>query len=445
MSYTTSTLSIIDQDIEGGQKEFWYRTADTIQQVLATGYFTDALQKRMGIGDLVFVLSGTPATATLTEGAAVFPNTVGLGGDFASAPTLQPCIVSSISAGAAMVVPCLSIPTDLADFPRNLIDGGDFTVNPWQRGTAINAIANTLTYTADRFFAISGASASVQVSKQANTDVAGFSQALQLQRSSTDTHTSGITLGQVFETIDSVRAQGLPVTLSFWAKAGANFAAGSNGQITAMVSGGTGTDDSAANLVAGSWTTQASVISSAQAITATMTRYSFTGTVPATMTQLGVMLAYTPAAGTTAGANEWVQFMGVQLEVGARATNYEHQDAQIALEIAQRYYYQLNEGTTGQIGGVGSAFTASTGQIMIPLPVQMRIAPTVTVSIGGFRLSDGAGTGHLISSAGSAATTHSVNAVGLNLTAAATLTAGQTALLVGQTTNNGKIQVSAEY
>src|ERR1700684_364214 len=44
---------------------------------------------------------------------------------------------------------------------RHLIDGGDFTVNPWQRGNSFTAIASTLTYTADRFFAVGGASSAI--------------------------------------------------------------------------------------------------------------------------------------------------------------------------------------------------------------------------------------------------------------------------------------------
>jgi hypothetical protein len=46
---------------------------------------------------------------------------------------------------------------------RNAIDGGDFTINPWQRGTAFTGIAATATYTADRFFVV-GTDASVSAS-----------------------------------------------------------------------------------------------------------------------------------------------------------------------------------------------------------------------------------------------------------------------------------------
>jgi hypothetical protein len=152
----------------------------------------------------------------------------------------------------------------LANF-RNLIDGGDFTVNPWQRGTSFTGIANTLAYGADRFFAVGGASSSISMSKQANTDVAGFSQALQWGRANGNANTAVLNLGQVLETADSIRMQAQPVTLSFYAKGGANAPAAVNVQLIA----GTGADQSAANMVAGSWTGQNNVISSSFAPTTT--------------------------------------------------------------------------------------------------------------------------------------------------------------------------------
>ena len=112
----------------------------------------------------------------------------------------------------------------LANF-RNLIDGGDFTTNPWQRGTSFTGIASTPTYTADRWFAVGGASSSISVSQTANTAVAGFSQSLVFGRASANANTAQINLGQVLESGDSIRMQGQPVTLSFWAAAGANFSA----------------------------------------------------------------------------------------------------------------------------------------------------------------------------------------------------------------------------
>jgi hypothetical protein len=56
----------------------------------------------------------------------------------------------------------------MANF-RNLIDGGNFTVNPFQRnipglasgGVISSPISSTPTYFADRFFAVGGASSAI--------------------------------------------------------------------------------------------------------------------------------------------------------------------------------------------------------------------------------------------------------------------------------------------
>src|SRR5258708_1637513 len=123
MAYQTSQLSVWTQTIEGNMKEWIYLTADSLAAVTATGYFTDAAAKRLSIGDVVFVMSGTVNAATVTEGAEVFPATPGVGGAFSAAPTWQPCTVSAVNAaGAATVVPTsLPYATGQNNF-RNLLD-----------------------------------------------------------------------------------------------------------------------------------------------------------------------------------------------------------------------------------------------------------------------------------------------------------------------------------
>src|SRR6202007_2104971 len=110
--------------------------------------------------------------------------------------------------------------------------------------------------------------------------VPAFSRSIRWGRGAA-TDTATINLGQVLETADSIRLQGATVAFSFWAKAGAQFSA-LNSALTVQVISGTGTDQSAANLVAGTWTGQANVINTTQAINTTATRYSFTGIVPTT-------------------------------------------------------------------------------------------------------------------------------------------------------------------
>src|SRR5262249_9229149 len=159
----------------------------------------------------------------------------------------------------------------------------------------------------DRWFAKGGASSSISMSQQAQTDVAGFSKSLRFGRGA-GTDTAVINLGQVIETADSIKAQGQQVTLSFWAKAGAQVSA-ANSALTVQVASGTGTDQSASNLVAGAWTGQTNVINTTQVITTTATRYTFTGTVSAGATQLGVLFSYAPTGSNS--TTDTVDFYGI--------------------------------------------------------------------------------------------------------------------------------------
>ena len=110
-----------------------------------------------------------------------------------------------------------------------------------------------------------------------------------------------------------------------------------------VIAGG-GVNQSAASLVAGGWAAAAYVVNTAQAVTRGMTRYQFTGIVPAAATQLAVLLSFTPSG--TAGADNSISINGVQFEIGPSASPFEHLDAQVVLEICQRYAWALS-GTGG--------------------------------------------------------------------------------------------------
>ena len=237
--------------------------------------------------------------------------------------------------------------------------------------------------------------------------------------------------------VSSARVMTGLVTLSFWAKAGAQFSA-ANSALTVQVISGTGTDQSAANMNAGSWTGQANVVNTTQALTTTATRYQFTGTVPAGATQLGVQLSYAPTG--TNNSTDTVDFYGIQLEIGSGASAFEHLDVEMVLAICQRYFFQVSEPASGVVVGAGMVTSTNNETVMLPLPTQMRIAPTVTVSAGSFKLNI-AGTATAV--AGFAAgTTHTPNMV--SVTSTTTATSGQATLLQGGG-GTGYVQASAEY
>ena len=431
MAYTTGTLSYLaGGPVEGSWKLWNYVTTDALSIITGSGYVTDATAKGMAIGDFVIVASQANPQGYVLQ---VQSMTAASGNTPGAATLAQPAGVGG---------------SQLA-FPRNLIDGGDFTTNPWQRGTSFTSIANTLTYTADRWFAVGGASSSISVSQQAVTAVLGFSQALQFGRANGNSNTAAISLGQVIETLDSVRCQGQQLTLSFWAAAGANWSPAS-GNLNVLLASSTGTNQSAANLVAGSWTSYSSLTLTpqqgsaaptaniGQPITPTWTRYVFTTTVPTGCTQLGVVFSATPVG--TAGSADYVQIMGVQLEIGSQPTPYEHRDIEVELAIAQRYFFQINEPASTVVVGAGMINGTNSELIFIPLPVQMYKAPTVTVSAGSFKFNI-AGTATAV--AGFAAgTTHTPNYI--SVVGTTTATSGQATILQGGG-GGGYIQASADF
>lgn len=435
MTFTPNTLvQMYGGPIEGPFNVWLYSSADSISTVLGVGYFSDGGKRGMQVGDIVWVINqSNPLSAPATQCQVISVGSQSLGGNLS-----QPTTATVGQTGISTI--------GLSSNPRNLIDAGDFTTNPWQGGTTFSNITTSTVLTADRFNAIGGTGAVAGVTRAAHTDVAGFSQALQWGRSSTDTHTTGLSLGQVIETADSIRVQGLPISLSFWAKAGSSFAAGaSGGTFSAIVVGATGTDDTFANLCAGSWTAAANVLSAAVTPTTASVRYGpFTGIVPTNATQLGLVFTYTPAAGTTAGTTETIDLMGVQLEPGGM-TSFEHLDVAEVVSICQRYFVQLNEGTTGVASATGMAQSTTVVNLVAFLPATMRVAPTVTITTGGFAVTNGGNVAVSPTGIGSLAAKHTTTVIGLLATVASGLTLGQGSMLVGRTTGSGKIAINADY
>ncbi len=328
---------------------------------------------------------------------------------------------------------------------RNLLDGGDFSINPWQRGTTFTGITNSVAYTADRWFADAANSAnSISVSQQStSTSLPGFTEALQWGRASTNTDTHAIYLGQVMESADCLRVQGQQVTLSFWAKAGANFSAASSALTVGLNHSTTAGNDTAAHLVAAStnWQSAPTIINTTATLTTSWARYQFTGTVPATATQLGLLFSYLTVG--TAGANDWVQFAGIQLEQGGSATPFEHRDIAVETEICQRYCYVLG-GTTGAIGS-GAATSSTAAGFYIPFPVQMYAAPSAISLATAADLSvytyANASVGALSAAAFGSA---SLNAIHVTVTSSGMTSAVPYVLYVG-TAKTGNLVISCDF
>ena len=94
--------------------------------------------------------------------------------------------------------------------------------------------------------------------------------------------------------------------------------------------------------------------------------------------------------GTTNGVNLFdtvgneLYLTGVQLEVGSKATPFEHRSYGQELALCQRYYQILrrNPGVVGMRVGVGQATNSNQVDIVIPFPTTMRVAPTALEQSG---------------------------------------------------------------
>jgi hypothetical protein len=261
-------------------------------------------------------------------------------------------------------------------FKNRIINGA---MQIWQRATTYALTTSVLYGSADRF-ALYQATSANGIANQVASGLTGFQYALKLGRNSSATTTGSIALFQALETTNSVDLQGQSVTLSFWAKAGANFSASSS-LITVQVLTGTGTDQSAASIY--SWTGSAAPINTTQTITTSWVRYSFTGTVSSSATQIGLTIFYSPTG--TAGADDNLYITGIQLEKGSTATSFDYRPFGTELALCQRYYQRLGGSSTNEFVGTGLGYTATRFFASTYLKVSMRVAPT-SVEFSGLRV-----------------------------------------------------------
>ena len=79
--------------------------------------------------------------------------------------------------------------------------------------------------------------------------------------------------------------------------------------------------------------------------------------------------------------NNYLGLTNVQLEVGSVATDFEHEAIGTTLTKCQRYFYRLQESGTNSLGiGSGGYMSTSVAYVLVQFPVEMRAAPTMSVS-----------------------------------------------------------------
>jgi hypothetical protein len=267
---------------------------------------------------------------------------------------------------------------------KNPFINGGFDI--WQRGT--NLVLGTFAaFAPDRWLMnYSGKNTGLTTSRQATGDTTNLpfiQYCARVQRNSGETSTAGISLSQSMETTNSVPYAGKTVTFSVYARRGANFSAASNAFKVALYAG-TGTDQ---NVVSG-YTGFSAPIDQSVTLTTTWQRFQFTTTLSSAITELSAYFEYVPSG--TAGANDYFEITGVQLEVGAVATQFTRVGGTIQGELAacQRYYNRTTLPSGAATMGQGFGYnTTSTLQTIIH-PVPLRVAATA-IDYNALQITDG--------------------------------------------------------
>ena len=252
---------------------------------------------------------------------------------------------------------------------RNLIINGAMQVA--QRGTSTTVGE----YFLDRWKTVSPAP--FPATQEAVTGLAGFSKCLRIQRPVGMAWNTAVELNQPVESINSVPVVGKTVTLSFWARVGSDYGGGVDA-FTSSISyhNLTGTDMGMElnDFLATSYST---TVSQANTPSTDWTYYTMTADIASDAYQVGVTIATESWTGT-AGANDYFEVTGVQLEVGDTATPFEHRSYGQELALCQRFFWRLQGNSTDQ-SLVCPAVISGSAQArgMLTLPVLMRAAPTI--------------------------------------------------------------------
>jgi hypothetical protein len=255
----------------------------------------------------------------------------------------------------------------------NPVINGGFDI--WQRGTS--KLNGQNSYVADRWI---GSQATVTTFSRQNvsdsTNLPNIQYCLRAQRTSGSAQTDQMNISQSMETVNSIPYAGKPITFSFYARAGANYSATSS-LLNAQMITGTGTDQ---NVYTVGYTGSATLINQNATLTTTWQRFAYTGTVASNVTEIG--LTFVGQTTGTAGANDWYEITGIQIDVGtytaSSAPTFRRTGGSIQGELAacQRYYERTGGTDVYASMGTGIGQTATAIRIVTPYKVTKRVTPT---------------------------------------------------------------------
>ena len=273
---------------------------------------------------------------------------------------------------------------------RNLVINGGMKIS--QRGTSFTGFGAAVNYGIDRFANFHSSDGAFTISQETSVVPDDFTHALKIQTTTAD---SSIAAGQ--RLIVFTRCEGNTVSHLNWGTSAAKTVTLSfyvRSSITGTHGGAIGNGSDNRNYpftytIDSADTWERKTITVAGDTTGTWA--TDTGRSLQIVWGLGVGSTYSGTAGAWAAGDKnsatgattdvlgtlnatWY-LTGVQLEVGEKATAFEHEDAETTLSKCQRYYFKFLEGGTKEIG-VAWYYTASHASFMLRYPTTMRATPT---------------------------------------------------------------------
>jgi hypothetical protein len=214
----------------------------------------------------------------------------------------------------------------------------------------------------------------------------GFTQVMKVWRNSAAL-TQPVCTWSAVPTPDSLQLAGNTVTFSASVAALAGLAADNGGVANLVIISGTGTDQAlngawtASPAITPAWTGITTVINTPIVLSTTFARFATTAVIPATATEVGVGICFTPTAAGS-GATDGFAWVGAQLEKAPGASLFEVRQKAQDVAAAQQYIFSISEGAATTVRAMCMASSTTLAICGMQFPVPMYKVPTMAYTNG---------------------------------------------------------------